>query len=118
VGEACPVKPLALKGTVMKAWLRCTLYPGQFGSELAVVVKSYKGQVFSLFASKEDLEYDEPPTNNCPVDGLVKVQLVKRQGNLLLVYLPQCTIENGQYLTVAENQIERIPVATAAQSAT
>jgi hypothetical protein len=93
----------------MESWLRCTLFPGQFSSELAVVVKSVHGREFSLFAAKTDLEYDENPTENHPVEGWVRVNVVQRERNLYLVRLPQTTLENGQYVTVAAGQLRAVP---------
>lgn len=95
----------------MEAWLRCTLYPGQFSSELAVVVKSYHGRQFSLFAQKSDLQFDLPPTRDLGTEGWIRVDLVKRAGPLFLIGLPQSTLENGQYLTVTADQFRDAPSA-------
>lgn len=92
----------------METWLRCTLFPGQFSSELVVVVRSFNGREFSLFAQKIDLEYDDPPTENAPVEGWVRVNVVERDKNLCLVKLPQTTLENGQYITVSAGQLRAV----------
>lgn len=92
-----------------EVWLRCALYPGQFTSELAVVVKTYNGKTFSLFAQKVDLRYDRPPSEEEPADGWIKVRVVQQEGELLLVRLPQTTLENGPYLTVTAGQLNRVP---------
>ena len=95
----------------MKTWMRCTLYPGQFPTELAVVLRSHAGRVLSLFASKTSLRYDQEPSRDAPMEGWVQVEIVKNEKNLYLVRLPQTTLENGQYLTVAAGQLESTPHA-------
>src|SRR6266404_2559148 len=93
----------------MEAWLRCTLHPGQFSSELAAVVRSFNGKLFSLFVPKFDLNYQDNPTEDNPVDGWIKVEIIKEDTNgLFLVMLPQSTLENGQYLTVTADQQRRV----------
>ena len=93
----------------MRTWLRCTLYPGQFSSELAAIVCTARGRELSLFASKEDFQFSELPSSNQPVDGWVEVTVLERQGTLLLVRLPRTTLENGQYITVSAGQLKNIP---------
>ena len=93
----------------MEARLRCTLYPGQFTSELAVVVRSAGGREVSLFADKTELEYAEQPAADCPVEGWIKVQVLQCERNLCLVLLPQTTLENGPYVTVTADRLDRVP---------
>jgi hypothetical protein len=93
----------------MEARLRCSLFPGQFSSELAVVVRSANGRELSLFAEKSDLVYSETPTEWQPVEGWVKVEVVQSERNLHLVRLPQTTLENGQFITVKAEQLEGLP---------
>jgi hypothetical protein len=97
----------------MDTQLRCTLSQGQFSSELAVVVRSASGREFSLFAQKSDLSYSEPPTEGQSVDGWIKVEVIETNRNLCLVRLPQTTLENGQYITVACDQLDGTTKPTA-----
>ena len=53
----------------METWLRCTLFPGQFSSELVAVVQSVHGREFSLFAPKADLDYNDAPDPALPCRG-------------------------------------------------
>jgi hypothetical protein len=98
-------------GSQMETWLRCTLYVGQFSSECAVVVKSFRGPEYSLFAQKSDLDYNELPTEDQPVDGWIHVDVIEHDADrgLFLVRLPQSTLENGQFLTVSASQLRRVP---------
>jgi hypothetical protein len=93
----------------MEARLRAKLSQGQFSSELVAVVRASSGRDFSLFAQKTDLEYDEAPTGDDVIDGWVKVDVLQRERDLCLVRLPQTTLENGQYLTVAVSQLDKAP---------
>jgi hypothetical protein len=106
----------ALEGTVttcrkvvMEAKLRCTLTLGQFSSELIAVVRSYTGREFSLFVPKVDLDFDEPPAEEKPVEGWIRVDVLEEERGMFLVRLPQSTLENGHYVTVTGNQLARIP---------
>src|SRR5436853_2538223 len=89
----------------MFAELRCRLYPGQFSSEFAVIVESFNGRAFSLFASREDVESDREPTQDEPSDGWLKVKVLEPEGTNVLVLLPQSTIEDGSYLAVRHDQL-------------
>ena len=91
--------------SMMIAELRCQLYPGQFSSEFAVVVESFSGRSSPLFASREEVKYDQKPSQDEPTDGWLKVKLLERKGNNLRVQLPQSTIENGSYLAVRYDQL-------------
>ena len=100
----------------MEARLRCTLFPGQFSSELAVVVRSASGRQLSLFAQKTDLDYQELPTDERSVEGWIKVEIVQRERGLCLIRLPQSTLENGQHLTVRMDQLDRTSTGQASEA--
>jgi hypothetical protein len=98
---------------MMIAEIRCRLYPGQFSSEYAVVVESFSGRTYSLFASRDDVANDREPTLDEPTDGWLRVKVLEPEGNNVLVQLPQSTIENGSYLAVRRDQMRFSPeVAT------
>jgi len=98
---------------MMIAEIRCRLYPGQFSSEYAVVVESFSGRVYSLFASRDDVANDREPTLDEPTDGWLRVKVLEPEGNNVLVQLPQSTLENGSYLAVRRDQMRFSPeVAT------
>ncbi|MBN1766471.1 MAG: hypothetical protein JW860_14545, partial [Sedimentisphaerales bacterium] len=61
---------------------------------------------FSLFAQKKDLIFDEEPIRGKNVSGGIRVEILDQQNDLLLVYLPQPTFENGQVITVKSDQIK------------
>jgi hypothetical protein len=90
---------------MMIAEIRCQLYPGQFSSEYAVVVESFSGRVYSLFASRRDVANDREPTLDEPTDGWLRVKVLEPEGNNVLVQLPQSTLENGSYLAVRRDQV-------------
>ncbi len=87
------------------AELRCQLYPGQFSSEFAVVVESFNGRAFSLFASREDVKCEREPSQDDPTNGWLQVKNLEEEANNILVQLPQSTIENGSYLAVRRDQL-------------
>jgi hypothetical protein len=94
---------------MMLAEIRCRLYPGQFSSEYAVIVESFSGRTYSLFAPQDDVTNDGEPTQDEPTDGWLRVKVLKPEGNNVLVQLPQSTIENGSYLAVRRDQMRFSP---------
>jgi len=95
----------------MFAEIRCRLYPGQFSSEYAVVVESFSGRAYSLFAPQDDVTHDREPAQDEPSDGWLKVKVLKPEGNNVLVQLPQATVENGPYLAVRRDRMRSCPEA-------
>jgi hypothetical protein len=93
----------------MTAELRCKVYPGMLSNEFAVVVEDFKGQNSSLFAPREKVRVDQEPTHDEPVIGWMRVQLLERAGDVILVWLPDTTIENGQHLFVRPEQLAEFP---------
>ncbi len=93
----------------MDAMLRCQVSPGMFSGEVAVRGQAADGTEFSLFVSDDFVEYDQ----TIPADGSVKgwlcVDVLAREGALLLVRLPGQTFENGQTVTVRDTEVEARP---------
>ena len=89
----------------MRTELRSRLFPGQFSSEFAVIVETFNGRSLSLFASRDEVMFDQEPTQDIPTDGWLSVQVLERHGSNVLVRLPQSTVENGQYLAVRSDQL-------------
>jgi len=100
---------LNAKGKAMEYWLRCTVYPGQFSVEFAVVVRQSDGSQVSLFVPHEFVDCAGIPASNSPVPGRLRVALIDKRENLALVHLPRPTLENGQDITVEANQLEVSP---------
>lgn len=92
-----------------ETWLRCWISPGQFSVEYAVSGEMFNGTGFSLFASEDDVEFDTPPFEGQRVPGWIRVQILDSKPGLLLVCLPQQTLENGQTVTVQADQVEQRP---------
>jgi hypothetical protein len=95
----------------MIAELRCKVYPGMFSTEFAVVIEAFDGQNFSLFAPRDTVRVDREPTHDEPVDGWMKVQLLRRVGNVIAVWLPDTTMEGCQYFSVRPDQLAEVPEA-------
>jgi hypothetical protein len=77
-----------------------------FSTECAVTVSASSGREFSLFTDRATVSVPNWPTDDQTVDGWVDVEVVEQQGSLVLVRLPQSTIENGPYLTVNRGQLD------------
>lgn len=93
----------------MGTQLRCGVSPGQFSNEYAVSVQSFNGRTFSLFASRNDVGCEQPPTEDQSVEGWLAVDIVKQSAAHYLVRLPQPTLEHGQYISVTPSQLRGIP---------
>ena len=78
-----------------------------------MVVESFNGRAFSLFASQDDVRSDcEPTSPDEPVEGWLRVKVLKREGDNVLVQLPQSTIENGSYLALRRDAVRAVPEVT------
>jgi hypothetical protein len=92
----------------MKDWLRCPVTPGQFSSEYAVVAEQFDGTEFSLFAPRTEVECDTEPRFEQPADGWLRVEVWSRQGDLLMIKLPQMAIGRGQFIKVRSGQMRQL----------
>lgn len=93
----------------MAQWLRCEASPGQFPRELAITGNTSSGAVFSLFMPENRVICSQPPSEGKSVEAWLRVDIVDRQGSLLVVLLPRQTMETGQFITVNEDQLRREP---------
>lgn len=90
----------------MSAWLKCKASPGQFSGELAVSVQVFDGTELSLFAPEEYVDVLERKDEKASVDGWLRVEIVRQQDELNLVRLPRPPLENGQFVTVKNSQLQ------------
>jgi hypothetical protein len=95
----------------MRARLRCQVSPGLFSSECAVIVTASSGKQLSLFTDRSTVSVSQWPQDDQTVDGWIDVELVEERGvspdaPLVLVLLPQTTLENGPYLTVNRGHLD------------
>src|SRR4051812_34900906 len=88
------------------AWLKCKVTAGQFSSEYVIQGKEADGAAYSAFVPSQFIRCTEEPTKGRLVDGCVSVKIVDESGELRLVRLPRQTLENGQSITVTEDQLE------------
>ena len=89
----------------MKNWFSCIISPGQFTGEFAVRGELFDGSGFSLFAQREDIRFKEEPSEAKSVEGWIRVSLLDQKEDMLLVSLPQPTLENGQAITVSAARV-------------
>lgn len=92
----------------MNTELRCTVYPGQFSSELSVIVTNFSGREFSLFTSRSDVSCEGTPSDELPTVGWLTVRVLGLDRDRVLVCLPQSTIENGQTITVPRKDMRNL----------
>ena len=85
----------------MDIWLRCKIGRGQFTEEFAIEGRSVDERGFSLFAQGDDLEFEGmPPTGDQFIDGWIRVRKIDERDDLVLIELPEQTLENGRTVTV------------------
>ena len=89
---------------VNSSWLNCEVSEGMFTSEYAVAANQYDGRRFSLFASREDVRVQNQP-NGSSVPGTLRVIPIKTKEDLVLVALPQPSLEAGSRVTVKTDQL-------------
>jgi hypothetical protein len=90
----------------MEALFRCLISRGLFSNEVAVRGKTAYAEEFSLFAPKEFVDIDEPVPEVGAVEGWLRVEVLERQGALMLVRLPSEPFENSQNVTVRDSEVE------------
>ena len=93
----------------MEALLRCQVSLGMFSGEFAVRGKAANGVEFSLFVAEDFVEPGMPVTEGKSVDGWLRVEVLAREGALMLVRLPAETFENGRTVTVRDIEVEIRP---------
>ncbi len=91
-----------------EAWLGCKVSPGMFDHEMGVDGRQFDGSVFSLFAPKEAVDHGDQPLHGA-TQGWVRVQVLQRQGDLVLVELPGQTFQNGAFITVKADHLVTRP---------
>lgn len=91
----------------MDTFLRCKISRGQFSREVAVRGATFDGTGYSLFAEKDDVEFDGPLQGFEEVDGWMRVEVLQEERGLALVRLPAEAFENGYFLTVNADQVQR-----------
>lgn len=87
-------------------WLRCTASPGMFQDEYAVKAEQYDGATFSLFVHHDELALDAEPTDDHPAEAYLRITPIKRDGDLMLVVLPQPSLEAGSSVAVKTSQLK------------
>jgi hypothetical protein len=87
----------------------CEASIGQFPGELAITGETSSGSVFSLFMPESRVRCDQTPSEGRAVEALLQVEIVDRQGSLFVIRLPRQTLENGQFVTVREDQLRHEP---------
>jgi len=88
----------------MNEWLECEVSAGMFTSEFAVAAKEHDGRTFSLFASEDDVHVDTQP-NGSAVRGSLRVTSIQKKDDLVLIALPQPSLEAGLRVTVNRRQL-------------
>jgi hypothetical protein len=95
----------------MENWLKCTLVPGQFPGEYGVDGVQSNEKPFSLFVPANAVKFDKAPAKDKAVPGWVRVEVLDRKDDLLLVHLPRQTFQGGPFITVNVSQLETPPPA-------
>jgi hypothetical protein len=97
-------------GVKSDTWLCCDLSPGMFDCEVGVQGQQFDGSAYGLFAPADHVDVGaETLTRGACVPGLVRVDIIDRKDNLVLVKLPRQTLQAGAYITVTADQLETRP---------
>jgi hypothetical protein len=94
---------------LMEAHFRCLISRGLFSNEVAVRGKTAYGAEFSLFVPKDFVDTDESVPDVGAVEGWLRVEVLAREGALMLVRLPSEPFENSQNVTVRDSEVEIRP---------
>jgi hypothetical protein len=88
----------------MATYLKCKVSQGQFSDEFAVRGMSHDGVEFSLFAWGGDVI--RSTTEEGEHDGWILVEVIAREADRTMVYVPGSDVRNGQIVTVFETELE------------
>lgn len=91
-----------------RIWLRCRASRGQFRDECAVSGRDYSGEEFSLFVASPRV-FPLAALGESETDAFVEVDVIDREGDFVLVRLPDQTFGNGRTITVCNSELERSP---------
>jgi hypothetical protein len=91
---------------VVKNFIRCKVYPGQFSDEFAVSGQQADGERFSLFVPAQYVAPEQSPTRDAAVDGWLQVSLWEQSGGGVVVKLPRESFESGRFVTVGLDQFK------------
>ena len=80
-----------------------------FSNEVAVRGKTAFETEFSLFVPKDFVDIDESVPDVGAVEGWLRVEVLTREGALMLVRLPGEPFENGRNVTVRDSEVEIRP---------
>lgn len=86
-------------------WLECEVSGGMFTGEFAVAAKQHDGRVFSLFASADDIRVGNQPHGSRAL-GMLRVTPIEIKDDLVLVALPQESLNAGRWVTVKSDQLK------------
>jgi hypothetical protein len=93
----------------MEQWLRCTITPGMFPGEVGVEALQFDGSPISLFAPEDSADWEEPLNKDRAVAGWLRVRVVERKGDHVLVRLPRECFLSSYYVTVKSEQLQTRP---------
>lgn len=84
-----------------EAWLKCTLSKGMFPDESGVTFKSGNGEDISLFCFKDFVDAG---------NSRLRVKIVDRQNQWVLVRLPVDSLNGFGIVQVAETEVKEMQV--------
>jgi hypothetical protein len=85
-------------------WLKCKVMPGQYSGECAIRGQLFNNKEFSLFAEKRHVNFKGELSLKKSIDGWLQVEGGLKEGNLVVVNLPQPAFENGRNIIVKTEQ--------------
>ena len=98
-----------MQSTNEPMWLRCEVTEGQLDGEYAVGGDTPDGAGFSLFVPTQFVSV-EGEVGSTSIPAWLKVQVLDRAGNQVLVRLPRHSIQNGTTITVRSDDLEPSPL--------
>jgi hypothetical protein len=84
----------------MEAYLICDIAEGMFSDECSVSGEDAFGEGFSLFSSHDFVFLQDTSHSR-----VLLVEVLQKEGDLVLIRLPSGTFENGSTITVRQDQL-------------
>jgi|GEM_PF-2880006 len=86
--------------------INCKVSAGMFSSERGVTIEIPDGRKFSALVDKSLVSVKEDPQPGQEIWGKVKVYIVEKKGDSVIIDLPQAGLTNGPRLKLLKQYLE------------
>ena len=90
-------------------FLRCSVASGMFSHERGITVELTSGKHVVAFVDARDVRVSKDPRPGEEIEGMVKVSVIEKGRDSVVVDLPQPAISQGTRLEVQPRMLREVP---------